>query len=309
MLTRTVRILCGLAIGVAGVPLPSAEAATGGVSCAPNAYVCLVTAETPGSTGTSTTSGGTTTSNPSQRTCRVPGSTRVVACQDDLYGWFSNQDGCYYRALTEQPAANASIWQQYPAGGTVYQRECMLPGGGSSNSGWVVLPNPPAGFGAVTVTPSDLAVEAVEMLELRGPAIGIAPPPGSTGLVGLPVWLWTDVTPSTWGPASATASVPGLSVTATARATRIVWDMGDGTKVTCRTPGTPYSTSYGGVPSPTCGHLYTRPSAGQPDDAYPVTATTTWEVSWSGGGASGVITVTRSSTTSVRIGELQVLVS
>jgi len=305
----TTGILAALMLVVAAAATSDASPG-GGVTCMDQGDVCFVTAANAGTEGASNTStGGGSTSDPAARVCRVPGSARVVPCQDDLFGWFSNQDGCYYRALTQQPAPDNSIWQQYPAGGTVYQRECMLPGGGSSNSGWVVLPNPPAGFGAVSVTPADLAVEAVEMLELRGPAIGIAPPPGSTGLVGLPVWLWTEVTPSTWGPASATASVPGLSVTATARATRMVWDMGDGTKVTCRTPGTPYSTSYGGVPSPTCGHLYTRPSAGQPDDAYPVTATTTWEVSWSGGGASGVITVTRSSSTSVRIGELQVLVS
>lgn len=312
MLRSALRVLIGTAVAAAvtSLALSPSSAATGGVSCAPNAWVCLVSAENSGTEGGSNTStGGGSTSDPAARVCRVPGSSRVVACQDDLWGWFSNVDGCYYQALAEQPAADNWIWQQYPDGGTVYQRECLLPGGGSVSNGWVVLPDAPAGFGSVSITPADLAVRAVEQLDLRGPAIGTAPPSTATGLVGVPVWLWTQVSPSTWGPASATASVPGLSVTATAKATRMVWDMGDGSTVSCTSPGTPYDRSYGGVTSPTCGHVYARSSAGQPDEAYPVTATTTWEVSWSGGGASGVITVTRSSTTSLRVGELQVLVS
>ena len=64
-----------------------------------------------------------------------------------------------------------------------------------------------------------------------------------------------------------------------------------------------------GVDSPTCDHVYEAPSVGQPNDAYTVTATSTWEITWTGGGTSGALTVTRSSTTTVRIGELQVLVT
>ena len=99
-------------------------------------------------------------------------------------------------------------------------------------------------------------------MQLAGPAIGMTPDPGRAGLVGVPVWLWTAVMPTTWGPNSATASVPGLSVTATAQASKIVWDMGDGIKVTCANPGTAYYT--GGVESPTCEHIYRTSSAGQP---------------------------------------------
>ncbi|MCA0328478.1 MAG: hypothetical protein LCI03_01080 [Actinobacteria bacterium] len=85
--------------------------------------------------------------------------------------------------------------------------------------------------------------------------------------------------------------------------------MGDGHSVTCTSPGTPYTTSRGATASPTCGYVYESSSASQPDHAYTVVATTTWEVTWTGGGQSGVITTTRVSTTTVRIAELQVLVS
>lgn len=310
MLTRAASALA-LALGTAlatVAPADSAHAA-GDVSCPPNTVFCVVTVVDPGAPAS--TSGGSSapSSGATARVCTVPGSTRTVPCTDPAYGWFNNADGCYYRLVDVQPAADHPIWQGSPAGGTVHSRQCPLAGGGSIPGGWVVLAGAPSGFGAVAITPADLAVRAVEMLELHGPAIGIAPPPGTTGLVGVPVWLWTEVTPATWGPATATASVPGLSVTATAQATRIVWDMGDGTTVTCRNPGTAYDRSFGGVQSPTCGHVYTTTSAGHPGDAFAVTATTTWDVSWTGGGASGVITVTRESATSVRIGELQVLIT
>ncbi|KJY29904.1 ATP/GTP-binding protein, partial [Streptomyces sp. NRRL S-444] len=44
-----------------------------------------------------------------------------------------------------------------------------------------------------------------------------------------------------------------------------------------------------------------------PGGRYPVTATTTWDIAWSGAGQTGTITTTRQSTTSLAVGELQVL--
>ena len=85
--------------------------------------------------------------------------------------------------------------------------------------------------------------------------------------------------------------------------------MGDGHSVTCTRPGTPYHESLGNRRSPDCGHVYTQPSLTEPGGTYRVTATTTWQVVWAGGGDSGVITLTRSSTTTVEIRELQVLIS
>ena len=152
-----------------------------------------------------------------------------------------------------------------------------------------------------------MAAQAINQLPIQGPQIETAPNSAGSGLVGLPVWLWTAVSGATWGPTSATASVPGLSVTATARATKIEWDMGDGHSVTCANPGTPYAASFGGQPSPTCGYVYTASSHGTSGGRFTITGVTTWQVDWAGGGESGVITVTRQSTSSVRIDELQVV--
>ena len=42
--------------------------------------------------------------------------------------------------------------------------------------------------------------------------------------------------------------------------------------------------------SPTCGYTYQASSAGQPDGAYKVTVTITWDITWAGaGGAGGVL--------------------
>lgn len=229
-----------------------------------------------------------------------------MPCFDAQWGWFNSQDACYYRLRDPQPAPGDVAWaSNYPAG-AVYLVTCTGNISGT-NGGWRWLPSAPDGYGATATTPGELAARAVDQMQLTGPAIEISIPAGETGLVGIPVWLWTTVGATTWGPNTAEAAVPGLSVTATAQAKRITWDMGDGTTVTCANPGTPLHP--GGIESPTCGHIYETSSAGQPHDAFSLTATTTWEVTWTGGGTSGVLSVTRSSSSTVRIGELQVLVT
>ncbi|NUU15812.1 hypothetical protein HP550_00920 [Cellulomonas humilata] len=289
--------LVGLAIlgtSVGGMP--------GGVTCAPNTTFCVIEVQNPGQPGTPTDPGGV---GSSVRHCTVSSTGREVPCQGPL-GWFNDGDDCYWRKLEHQPAETDVIWGgRYPEG-AIYAVSCAAthPGG---TDGWVWAPTEPPGYGSTAVSPAQLAQEAVAHLGLTGPAIRMTIEGDEMGLVGVPLWLWTEVGPTTWGPNSATASVPGLSVTATAQARQIVWDMGDGRTETCKNAGTPYYT--GGVTSPTCQHIYEQSSAGQAHEAFPVTATTTWDVTWTGGGASGALTVTRQSTASVRIGEMQVLIT
>ena len=161
------------------------------------------------------------------------------------------------------------------------------------------------------MTPQQAAQIVVESMELRAADIGIVPEdtPGQVGYVGAPVWMWTAVGPETFGPNTITASAGGITITATANVARIVWDMGDGAQVTCTTPGTPYQDAFGLAESPDCGHRYTRTSVGNPGSAYEVTATSYWEVDWTGGGAAGQIDLDVSSSTTIQVGELQVLVT
>lgn len=134
--------------------------------------------------------------------------------------------------------------------------------------------------------------------------IGIVPEPGtnSVGLVGMPTWMWVaDPGPSTTGPISRSVTVRGFTVTATAKVKRIVWKMGDGTSVSCGR-GTPYTDAFGAQESPTCGHVYTK------QGRYTVSATSFWEVEWSGIGEAGTITIDLSESESITVGEAQVIV-
>lgn len=139
---------------------------------------------------------------------------------------------------------------------------------------WLETP-PPA------ISPEVVARIAVSRLVL--PSVVIRVNPAADQLVGLPSWFWVDG--GSWRPQSATASVPGLSVTATAVPVRTVWSTGDGASVGCAGPGTPWR--FGMDPravSPSCGHTYTRPS---PAGRLTLRVTVTWTVTWAGSGASG----------------------
>jgi hypothetical protein len=58
--------------------------------------------------------------------------------------------------------------------------------------------------------------------------------------------------------------------------------------------------------SPTCGYTYRTSSAGQPDQAYPVSATVQWTVTWSGAGQAGAFpNMTTAATTAFRVAESQ----
>ena len=302
MLVRRVAVgvvaLVALGVGPAAVPVAADDGPE--VVCDPTTGACLVVVSDPGQPGESRTEPST----PGNAPCAGPSG--HVPCYDREYGWFSQADGCYYRRADPQPPADDPVWAGRYPDGAVYLATCLgTPGTGG---GFVWWADPPPGFGGTSATPGQLANEAARRMRLGGPDIGIVPEPGKVGLVGLPVWMWTAITPRTWGPITVTASVPGMSVTATASAEKVTWSMGDGHSVVCDSPGTPYEDRFGGRSSPTCGHTYTRTSARQPGEAYTVTATTTWRVVWTGGGQRGELRLDRSSTVALRIGELQVLV-
>ncbi|WP_315092729.1 hypothetical protein [uncultured Cellulomonas sp.] len=296
-------VLTVLAAGTLVGGLATAAVAAGGVRCDPGKQFCVIEVEQPGNPGQPSQPGDSGTGT---RACVVSSTGASVPCSHDQFGWFNDGDDCYWKKLEHQPPGTDVIWGGHFPEGAVYSVACAAthPDG---VDGWEWAPTDPPGYGGTTMTPAQLAQQALAQLALTGPAIRMTIEGDEHGLVGLPVWLWTEVGPTTWGPNSATAAVPGLSVTATAQARLIEWDMGDGRTETCKNPGTPYYT--GGVTSPTCQHIYEQSSAGQPNEAFPVTATTTWDVTWTGGGASGALTVTRQSAASVRIGEMQVLIT
>jgi hypothetical protein len=146
----------------------------------------------------------------------------------------------------------------------------------------------PGGRGAGPPAPGVLAVLAERLLRLPDPVIRSSPATAAMQLTELPTWLW--MAPGIWAPRSATAAVPGESVTATATPESAAWQMGDGQTVTCHGPGTAYAGgSNPASASPTCGYTYTQSSAGQPGAAFHVTVTITWHITWRGGGTAGTL--------------------
>jgi hypothetical protein len=223
-------------------------------------------------------------------------------------GYWSNLRMCYIQLADPQPLAGDPAWEGHASGeGAVYG--CYQPQTDMFVYIWSQNPPPGAGSGP---TPGDVAENAIASMDLRGIDIGIVPKPGpkSVGLVGMPTWMWVDNPDrGTFGPYTITASAGGITVTATAEVDKIVWDMGDGSKVTCTTAGTPYEARFEKEDSPDCGHTYTGTSASQPHGVYTVTADSYWVVNWAGAGQSGTLRLAPlTQATHIRMGELQVLV-
>ena len=169
-------------------------------------------------------------------------------------------------------------------------------------------------YGGSGSSPAQVAAaRAVADLGIVAPEIGLTGygRPESMQVLGLPTWMWvSDPGASTTGPVTSTATDAGVTVTATGRVREAVWQMGDGTTVTCTgtsAAGTPYHESYGTQPSPTCGHTYQRTSAHEPDRAFTVQVTVHWDVVWTGGGQSGALSTSVTRSTQLRVGEVQVI--
>ncbi|CAM3756100.1 ATP/GTP-binding protein [Kibdelosporangium persicum] len=163
---------------------------------------------------------------------------------------------------------------------------------------------PAEGSATPILSPAQVAEMARKRLQLPTPRISANP--AGDQLVNLPTWMWLS---SGWEPVSATASVPGVSVTATAKPTSVSWSMGDGSTVTCTGAGTPFRAgSDPRAPSPDCGHTYRTSSAKQAGQAFPVTATVHWAVTWSGAGQGGTFpNLTTTGNAAFRVAESQAL--
>lgn len=210
---------------------------------------------------------------------------------------------CRYIKVDPKPPANFPAWKGAdPDTSDLYFYSCSN-GGDDNPDGFVAVPT---GQAPQQANPQELAQRAVDSMTLLGPDIA-SPRTAGVYTVGVPVWMWVNQSATTYGPNTASAAAGGVSVTATAKVSKIVWQMGDGTSVTCSGPGTPYQASDGMAQSPTCGHLYSRTSAGAATGRFPVTATSTWTVDWQGGGAAGQLTEVRQTNVQVAIGEVQVV--
>ncbi|MGA5437390.1 ATP/GTP-binding protein [Streptomyces cellulosae] len=293
MLTRRIAITAVTVLATLSVPVLShAEddpEGGGGIEC--GLYDCEVEVDVPGQGGGQAGgSGGTDGTGGSGSSDSGDPTDKTV---------------CVYKLADPQPPAGSLDWQGHdPGDGAVYEQTCGWGGvDGDVIVRMVWLADPPP---QETVDPAVLAQRAVDSMTLLGPDIA-SPRVAGKYTVGVPMWMWVNRSATTYGPNTASASAGGITVTATARVSKIVWKMGDGASVTCNGPGTPYTSSEGMAQSPTCGHVYSKTSAGAQNGKFPVTATSTWTINWQGGGQAGQLTEVRQTNVQVAVGEVQVV--
>lgn len=266
---RQIALTAALSVSMLIVAVPVARAGDiGGIgaNCSNTPAACTVSAQGPGSHGSGSGNDPAGTHIGSQPSSGPP---PAVTCTDTPY------------TITPQSAAVMTAAQP-PGPGHWVVRSC---------SGPVLAPTRiltwiPDGAPALP-DPRVLAAQALSKLTLPAPVIASSPGSGAPQTVQLPTWAWLPK--AQWAPLSATASVPGESVTATAAPLAVTWSWGDGSTTVCQGPGTPYvkGLSDPAAPSPDCGHTYRQTSARAPGQQFPVTATLAWSVAWSGGGQSG----------------------
>ena len=232
MLSRRVGA-CLLIVAVSLVVFPRAAQAAGGDCGRDPNPTCITFGGTGGASGAGRGSSG------GSGGCTWQGIS--VACTDPDFGSYMG-GGCYWRAIEPAPDFPPPAGKD-PSTGAWGVQSCYLhPGGSAVDQVNFWLDDPGA-----TVTPAQLAAQALAKIHLLGSEIGVAPDPSGAGAVGLPVWLWTAVTPGTWGPLSASASAGGITVTITARARGScgTWATGIRSRVTTPEPrtGRPTGTS------------------------------------------------------------------
>jgi len=254
----------------------------------------------------------------------------VVPCSD-ADGYFSagpNGSWCYYQSAPNGSDPNnpayAALWVGHttPPSGGIYLARCYNRQYADSAMAWILqnptplwLPTAPPGV-TPPVTAVSLAIHALGQLRFTDPAIDYAPRLSASAnatVVNAHTWYWTD-------PGSATPKKPDRTVAGNiwaqivATPTLTVTPGDDSATVTCADGGTtpPAGTSLQNTPSPSgCEHVYTHTSLNQPNQAYAITYTVAWKITYTGTGVptpATLATITRTATATLPVIQIQSLV-
>jgi len=311
MLKRRLATTVCLAALLGAAPTPaSADTVTGctgtssfGTGCSSGTVTVTVTTPSGQAATLALQSNGTVV-------CAVTGVTVPCEVETDYgMGWWSASRGAWVVKVTPKPAPEDPRWEGNTTG-DVYAYYPYVGAGAPSGLPWG---GPPGFFWAATPPASPLEVlqlvgQATQTLNLQAIRLGMAPTPtslnnDSIGIVGMPVWLWVaSPSANTWGPISGSASGATASVTVTAQAEKVTWNLGDGSAPIVCGAGSPYDPSYGKVESPTCGTPgYTK------QGTYPISAVTHWRIDYTSNvGMSGALTMELATDAQLTVGELQV---
>jgi hypothetical protein len=284
---RIAAIVSAAAVCIAVLPR-AAQAGPLGPDCSDDADTCEVEVEVPGVPGGSDGGGS------------GEGGTGGNGDDGDAGADAGGLTDCT-SSIVDTKADSHPLAGSRPEGGVyvLVVETCTTPSGSTVQTGeWLEQ----GADGQMQIRPEVLAQRAVDRLSLPRPVMNTSP--DSKQLVMLPVWL--AVTEASWEQQSASASVPGLTVTATATPVSASWSMGNGDTAECMVPGTPWTPAAGETEaSPDCGYVYEQASEADLE----VTVTVIWQVRWAGGGESGSVPdMTTTATTSWPVIESQSLV-
>ena len=160
---------------------------------------------------------------------------------------------------------------------------------------------------------SRAAVQAKDRVSRLVPLLFARTAPGAGNMVvNVGTWFW--VPQSVWKTISITAyittSVGVFSVTTTATPTSLIFTPGDGHgPVTCRGPGTAWSSRFGDDDESDCMYTYRQASHTQPLGVYKSNLAVEWKISWKSNlGIGGALpSIRRGLNSNVRVLEMQAL--
>ena len=237
---------------------------------------------------------------------------RAYPCNDQALGWFDNQNGCYYRLSSPQPAFDSKLWQGHQNGqGAIYAETCVA----INRFGFVWQPSSPAG--PPGSSPAQLAQQAFATLTLPKPV----PPTSPSGarlpdgrpytVVQVPTWYWT--TPESYVAKTARAAVGPVWAQVTVTPVALTFAPGDtGSTASCAGPGTVWTPQAGPwAHSPaSCDYEYPQSTYGYPGGQLTATYGILWRATWTGSGGTGggFPDVTTTATTRFAVAEAQAVI-
>ncbi|MFK0104710.1 hypothetical protein [Streptomyces sp. NPDC091217] len=209
------------------------------------------------------------------------------------YEWDATQRDRYvnghpYKDFNKDKAGKGYWWDSYVTKGREGDPgalDCTKP------FFWVDTGDKPPADIPQAVTPEILSQLAYNEIRVPGTKVTLAP--AEKTKVNLPTWAWLDG--AEFKPVSVTASVPVLGISATTTATPYSLEIDPGTSDAVTYPssgvcefkngniGEAYAKGKADE-TPPCGVKYLRSSG---TGSYPLKATITWKISWTGTGGSG----------------------
>ncbi|MER5795455.1 hypothetical protein [Streptomyces sp. NPDC001980] len=219
--------------------------------------------------------------------------TPIWAADSTGYEWDAQQRDRYvngkpYTDFNKDKAGKGYWWDSYVTKGREGDPgalDCTKP------IFWVDTGDKPPADVPQAVTPEILSQLAYNQIRVPGTKVTLAP--ADKTKVNLPTWAWLDG--AEFKPVSVTASVPALGISATTTATPYSLKIDPGTSDAVTYPvsgvcefkngsiGEAYAKGKAGE-TPPCGVKYLRSSG---TGSYPLKATITWKISWTGTGGTG----------------------